>query len=1308
MSEEYKYAAFVSYSHRDRRWVSWLHPALERYKTPRALVGRATQRGGTVPASLFPVFGDRYELPTASDLAETIQTALRDSRYLVVICSPHSARSPWVDAEIRYFKSIGREGRILCLIVDGEPNAADKPDLQEQECFAPALRYRLSPDGRSDGERVEPLAADVRKDKDGRADAFLKIVAGLIGVNFAELKRRDLIRQRRRRLIWTSVAATLLVLMFGLLLIADRQRNEALMGQSRFLSRLALTEVGEGNATGAALLALRALPSNLRWPNRPFVPEAEYALERAAHRIQERSALTDGHIVMTVALSPDGRQILSGGMDPLVKLHDRQSGRLTRTLKGHTGGVLSAVYSPDGRMVATASLDGTVRLWDLASGAAKHQWQATCDSLAFAPDGMSLAAGCGDGKVLVWDVVSYQNTHVFPNPDAGESVLKKMDPVDAQLLRSREQDWGADIVTHVAFSPDAHKKQLLITHRTEAVLLDADSGDILRRFASDSPVWSAEFAPDGAHVVTAAKSGKAMICSVDDDDPCREQTLPFGLRLARYTSDASVAIAGETNSVVIWDLDSDSVNTALGGQEGYVDSLAYSRDGQIAVTASGEAGIIRVWDLAPHDVVRLAEPDRGLIEASALSPDGRTVLTGAQDGTLRLWDVAKETSQVLGKHEDAVAVAAWSGDGTKAVTGADQEVILWDIAARRPVKSLKLDRQVGTAMFAARANRLLTATDDGLRIWSTDDGKLLQDLKGRAYWQDQDGQAYLELNRNNPAVFARISDDNIIRMSMTPRMIGPTVAGAGHTGKIVSLVASSDQKTLASASEDGTARLWSIPEETLRAVLRGHRGPVRSVVFSPNDAVVATVSDDGTARLWDTRTGAAVGVLMGHTGPIRTAMFSEDGKTLVTTSDDHTARLWDLQTRTLRLTLSGHTGAVRAAAFCNREAELVTGSDDMTARVWNAQSGALISVLRGHSGPVGRISCGDDNSILTGSEDGTVRWWDMHSGAALAAPLQLGAPPRLIARFPCLHGMGRCIGGEADDGHILTWNAKTQQRDAESQMFSFKVSAAALSADGAYAAAGLEDGTLRLWDVSTGHQRDVLRGHENEVSMLAFAPDGGHLVSLSAESVQVWDVQQGRLVARLDSKPYAPNQSVAFAPTGLRLAVASAQGSVRLWDITSGHIETIVLGSAALTTVAFSRDGARLLASSRDGSVMIVDAHTGALIDRLEDSGGALASATLSRDGRTVITQPLNELDGDTQKLSGRAGDGIVRLWHLPPRCQDLISLAQRSVPRRLTKLERDLAFLPDEDQSDSLSSLYTVARPWFGWIMSGKGSSCQ
>ncbi|HEY6894484.1 MAG TPA: toll/interleukin-1 receptor domain-containing protein, partial [Rhodanobacteraceae bacterium] len=223
----FRYRAFLSYSHRDETWARWLHKAIETYRVPARLVGTTTA-AGVIPRRLAPVFRDRDELPSATDLGRKVDEALAESQNLIVICSPAAATSRWVNEEVRAFKRLGRAERIFCLIVDGEPDASDIANRAGEECFCPALRFVVDADGAMTHERTEPIAADVRTGKDGKANARLKLIAGLIDVGFDTLKQRE---QHRRNRKWALLAAASfagMLLAGGLSVYALRARSEAI------------------------------------------------------------------------------------------------------------------------------------------------------------------------------------------------------------------------------------------------------------------------------------------------------------------------------------------------------------------------------------------------------------------------------------------------------------------------------------------------------------------------------------------------------------------------------------------------------------------------------------------------------------------------------------------------------------------------------------------------------------------------------------------------------------------------------------------------------------------------------------------------------------------------------------------------------------------------------------------------------------------------------------------------------------------------------------------------------------------------
>lgn len=258
-----RYSAFISYNHKDRDWAAWLHRELERYRLPRALVGR-NGPWGLLDRRLPPVFQDREELAASANLAQSVREALTEASSLIVICSTNAAKSRWVDEEVRAFNALGRGNRIHCLLVpEGDPSATKH---SEAELFPPALLELGS----------EPLAADARGGGDGKRNAFLKLVAGVTGVRFDELKQREQVRRQKRLLTFAAAASIGFLLMSalaGFALVARAQAvHERDVARQKTLTAQRTTDFVKGlfqvsdpsEAKGEAITAIEVLDRGAR------------------------------------------------------------------------------------------------------------------------------------------------------------------------------------------------------------------------------------------------------------------------------------------------------------------------------------------------------------------------------------------------------------------------------------------------------------------------------------------------------------------------------------------------------------------------------------------------------------------------------------------------------------------------------------------------------------------------------------------------------------------------------------------------------------------------------------------------------------------------------------------------------------------------------------------------------------------------------------------------------------------------------------------------------------------------------------
>ena len=209
MNQDYKYRAFISYSHKDKKFAKWLHKKIENYKIPKSL----REKYPNLPKNLKrSVFRDEDELPTGSVLSDNLVYALDNSELLIVVCSPLATTSKWVDKEIAHFKHKHGENSVLAIIKDGEPNDTYNNN-PNNEAFPKSLRYEVDEDGQLTDERTEPIAGDVRSYWD-RDMAFVKMIAGILKVDFADLWEREKREKRKRKMIAGAIASVFIALFF--------------------------------------------------------------------------------------------------------------------------------------------------------------------------------------------------------------------------------------------------------------------------------------------------------------------------------------------------------------------------------------------------------------------------------------------------------------------------------------------------------------------------------------------------------------------------------------------------------------------------------------------------------------------------------------------------------------------------------------------------------------------------------------------------------------------------------------------------------------------------------------------------------------------------------------------------------------------------------------------------------------------------------------------------------------------------------------------------------------------------------------
>jgi len=430
----------------------------------------------------------------------------------------------------------------------------------------------------------------------------------------------------------------------------------------------------------------------------------------------------------------------------------------------------------------------------------------------------------------------------------------------------------------------------------------------------------------------------------------------------------------------------------------------------------------------------------------------------------------------------------------------------------------------------------------------------------------------------------------------------------GHTGVIYAVVYSPDGKKLASASHDGTVQVWDAT--TGHGILTlgpgDYKGPVSSMAFSPDWRRLVSGSTWGAVRVWDVTTGQEVSFspLKGQTSGINSVAYSPDGRWLASACDDSIVQVWDATTGELKHRLRATTSGARAVAFSPDGRRFATGSLEGTIQVCDVATGQHLRTLTGHTSGVPSVAFSPDGRRLASSSlGGVIKVWDRDA----MSPEE----PRTFR-----------VGDRS-------W--KSGQEPLTLMGHAGSVSQVAFSPDGTQLASAGTDGTIKVWDARGDPEVRTLESHT-----VAFSPDGNWLAATSWDttSFKLWDTTTGQLVRTLDGHK-GQVIDVAFSPDGKLIASAGADKTIKLWDVSTGHIRRTFEGGASKVT--FSPDGQWLASAS--GSVKLWHVATGQLLGSLTIDGTTTArSVTFSPDG--------------TWLASAGIGDRIVRLWDVTTRRQ--------------------------------------------------------
>ncbi len=933
-----RYWAFISYSRSDDSWALWLHRALETYRLPKRLVSR-TSAVGALPRRLLPVFRDADELPGCSDLGAKLNEALQASRSLIVICSPRAAQSRWVDQEIRTYQALGVADRIFAVIVDGDPNATDPA----RACFPAALRRGSS----------EPLACDPRKGRDGKRNCQLRLIAGILGIDFDDLKRRD--QQRRvRRAIFLSIASLVLLAVLGVLADYGLRQSSVAESRRRAIDSQQITPQDPVRGLQLAIHAAEAAPT----------VEAAKALSSALTHQLTRTILFHPSRVASAVFSPDATRVLTCTDDGTARIWDTATGRLEFTLADEAANPKDEprypAYSPDGTRILTVGRPAGPRLWTAASGALATTLSGHTDAVRsghFSPDGTKVVTASADRTVRVWDA------------STGLSL---------RILQGHDTD-----VVVAFFFPD-NTRIVSVDNQGTARVWNVSTGAELVRFGKQIPeLHDAELSPDGSRLLLSNFQYSADLWDPGTGRHIKQLTTRS--HGAAFSRNSSRLITGSGDGrVTVWEAKDGSQVKEL-FHDGPVGSVTFSPDGSQVVTANER---LHVWNTpelgggADAEIFPLrghASPPR----IEGFSRDGRFLLThGREDRTVRIWDLAAGPHQAtFGEADPRIGGVAHSPDGSKVLTSGDR-LQVWNAATLRLLATTRVPPSFSYGVqFSSEGERVLAyGPGNTVCVFDTADGSLLVSI-------DAGGTIESALSPDGSRV-AVAHPNHSVGVYEVPA--GNRIAEfTGATNAPARLVFSPDGRQLLVAIERET-RVWDVGTGAFIRTLPGY-----GALFSPNASLVVTY-EGNTARCYDASDGRLVREWMIPGEAIETVAFSQDATRLAAGSNSGAISVWNIESGNAERSFAPQDGRVRNLQFTLDGSNLIAQTDGGI-HAYDMRDGNEWQVLRNNYGLINASIAPNGSAVVATDTLGralvySLRFQDMLETARKRLPAIGSAP----------------------------------------------------------------------------------------------------------------------------------------------------------------------------------------------------------------------------------------------------------------------------------------------------------------------------
>ena len=651
-----------------------------------------------------------------------------------------------------------------------------------------------------------------------------------------------------------------------------------------------------------------------------------------------------------------------------------------------------------------------------------------------------------------------------------------------------------------------------------------------------------------------------------------------------------------------WDRMCHSDLRTLRGHEGKVYSVAFNKDGSILASA-GADGTVRIWQTATGRQLASIDAHEGYVLAVAFHPAKDLIASVGTDKKAVIWNANNGNKVRVLEHDAVTTAIAFSRDGTRLAVGTDgsrtrkSKRVVWNVDSGERLSTYERTERITSIAFSTNDSSLYCTTSGSqTEIWNLDDGTL------STYG------IHTELKDNGYEV--------------------------KYTRDLA--VSSKSPDYVASASKDGTAKLWSVSNGEVKTTFSEHRRPVNAVAYSPNGGRLATAGDDNAIRVWDAETGNETLTLRGHSAPVLDIAYSPKGYRIASASSDGTVKIWDAnQSSAWRLLNTRNGSHMLEAQFAPSSYQIAyskfhglgePGNDKAQYSVVQnvAQQNELREFHGGHGAWVRALAFSRDGKLLATGGGCTVQIWDTDTGrkrvsidgsqgpeakqfrSVVNSGLQFGKDDQLVLARVYVAPSGQPDSATTTRPKLQlahrVYNANTGKL-----LFELKGKRSVRFNPKEPYLVDVCDRILSILEPETGIeiQKCLL---DAPSSNPVFSDNGALLATQAGTDVTIWDVRQGKQILKL---PNAGN-CISLDSKDNRIFTTTRESVVKVWHLASGDLMCDVRWPSASVygTVTLSHDR-KLLAAKAMPVISLLDTRPVTPSLAVEQEGELLCASML-------------------------------------------------------------------------------------------------